>query len=97
MKSKIEPNCLARIVNSVAGNNGVVVRVIKYLGDIDPTFPIKDYWEIDKTLPGADILGRPSANCNWAPESQLQRIDENRKPVAWEDCEFIPEEIKESL
>lgn len=50
MKLKpIEPGCLAVIIRSDAGNEGKVVRVLKYIGKIKG-FAGADYWETDTPI-----------------------------------------------
>lgn len=64
----IEKGCLAIIINSRAGNNGVSVTVGKCMGRHEVYNEPK--WEIDIELIG--VLG---SKMNHALESQLLRID----------------------
>lgn len=50
MKLNCRPGDLALIVRSVAGNEGKIVRCIKFIGAV-PGFAGNDRWEIDTFLP----------------------------------------------
>lgn len=70
MSKPIEPGCLALITYSHAGNTGKVVRVIKYLGEVEGFWSTPDRWEIDTWINTSDGMG-----CNHHPEQWLMRID----------------------
>jgi len=67
---RIEPGCLAIVINSEAGNSGLCVTVVKYLGEVEG-FRLNDQWEIDKHL--QTLYGNIANHCG---ESQLMRIDD---------------------
>jgi len=85
---KIEAGCLARIVNSKAGNNGIVVEVGNFIGDVNG-WTHGSRWEISKS-----IISSWGDYSNTCAERCLQRIDGNRKTVSWSACEFQPKNIK---
>ncbi len=66
---QIETGCLAIIINSKAGNNGICVTVGKFIGEVDRWLGSKR-WEIDRTL-----YGHLGNSANHAEEYQLMRID----------------------
>ena len=83
---KIEAGCKAVIVNSIAGNDGVVVGVVAWIGVVDTiTTRLGDIWEIDTELPNGN--GRKVTH---AAEQQLKRIDDDsRQVVSWEELANI--------
>jgi hypothetical protein len=70
MSKPIEPGCKAVIVNSDAGNDGIVVTVGKFAGKING-WDGDDRWYIDKYVSG--LLG---GKLNAVREHQLKRIDD---------------------
>ena len=98
MNKPIEAGCRAVIVNSIAGNNGVVVKVLEdagvshfFGGGIDGYYTS---WIVDKYLPSIDgDMG------NEVPENQLRRIDDydGNDIVSWDDMKDIwqPERVEE--
>ena len=64
----IEAGCLATVINSNAGNNGISLAVIRYVGVVYGENG-KNQWEVDRVLKGTR-----SAN-NFIDESKLMRID----------------------
>jgi hypothetical protein len=49
MNGKIETGCTALVVRSSAGNEGIVVTVGRYLGEVSP-FIGHHRWEVDREL-----------------------------------------------
>ena len=102
----IEAGCKCVIVNSLAGNNGIIVKVIKCLGA--PSLfmvngrmyqPIckSDRWEVDTALRSIDSnTGKFIRFHTDASESILQRIDDDT--TTWEHvketCGFDIEKLK---
>ena len=95
----IETGCKAEIVNSSAGNNGIVVIVGKCLGgkrldacDLGNKFG--DRWAVDIPL-----LTNFGATIQHIGEGQLRRIDDEDKDtmISWEQMSdlWIPEDICE--
>ena len=80
---KIEAGCRAVIVNSHAGNNGIVVTVIKKLGEVKRFSRLNgDRWEVDTYL---KTVNNEGIQINHLGESQLKRInDDLRKVVSWD-------------
>lgn len=71
----IETGCLAIVINSEAGNNGVCLTVGKYIGFNRPDKD-RDIWEVDKKLNKLNIkTGKMSKSRNTCSESKLLRID----------------------
>ena len=65
---------LAIVVNSVAGNEGKIVRCVKFIGrvdflDIGDSIKNGAAWEVDPPLPGLD--GRLGSDC----------LDEDLRPI----------------
>lgn len=83
----IQNGCKARIVNSAAGNNGVVVTVIERIGDVEGfTTEVGPRWRVDKTL---DTI-HGTAGADHAGENQLQRIDyDGNEKSSWEALKDI--------
>ncbi len=72
---QIEEGCLAIVVNSDAGNDGVCVTVGKYLGSV-VGWEGRDQWEVDIELKAIyTIGGGVKPGCCHAPEVNLLRID----------------------
>lgn len=87
----LEPGCLAIVINSAAGNNGKVVTVGNYLGQIykDAKY---NYWEISPKLEGFAVkTGKSSGLLGHAPEHQLLRIDGYEEDETIEKEELIDE------
>lgn len=93
----IEPGCRAVIVNSLAGNQGLVVTVIKHIAQSDCGVGFHhgeqgERWEIDIMI--ASSLG---LRINHVGENQLQRIDDydGNDVISWDDkrCVWQPEKI----
>lgn len=93
---ELEPGCRAVIVNSKAGNNGVIVTVLNYAADANEGLDNLaarngDRWYID-----TEIMTTSGSKINHAGERVLKRIDDDsRKTVSWGSCVFIPSKIKE--
>ena len=90
---KIEPGCRAVIVNSRAGNKGIIVTVIKNLGGMGIHEWQGNRWEVD--IPMKTTGGR---TVNHIGEKQLKRIDnDSRQVTSWESLKdiFIPDGLKE--
>ncbi|PHQ82910.1 MAG: hypothetical protein COB69_00230 [Phycisphaera sp.] len=94
MNNKIEAGCRAVIVNSVDGNNGVVLTVFeKYQGD-----PENKRW-VSKTqlwIVDIDVVCTQGRVNNMLPEHYLQRLpdeDANTK-CEWDETIFMPEDLK---
>ena len=66
---KIEPGCMAIIINSVMGHNGKVVTVGEFIGYIE-NWDGNDNWEID-----INLIGTYGRSNNTVRECQLMRID----------------------
>ncbi len=77
----LEPGCLAMIINSRIGNNGKVVTVGDFLGEVK-THVGTDFWEVS---PG--ILTNRGRISHFGHESQLMRIDDF-------DGEYVLERVK---
>ena len=82
----LEPFCNALIINSIAGNKGVVT-VGYFLGRIEDN-TINDWWEVDRSLLMVEATTRrpqpPERRCQG---SMLMRID-GYEPTA-EDLEVM--------
>lgn len=87
MSKPIEPGCLAMITHSHAGNTGKVVRVIKYIGEVDGFWFTPDRWEIDTWINTSDGMG-----CNHHPEQWLMRIDGENFSHETEEEEILEKE-----
>lgn len=74
MLKPIEEGCMAVIINSWAGNNGICVTVGKYLGYVKGKM-YTDQWEIDRSLQTVSASGSPSGSYRCASERCLMRID----------------------
>jgi len=85
---KIEAGCKAVIVNSQAGNNGIVVTVIKKIGQVeDFDLAVGDRWEVDAYLKSVNHNG---IEINHIGECQLKRIDDDsRQVVSWSELADI--------
>jgi hypothetical protein len=91
----IEEGCRAVIVNSTAGNDGIIVTVGAFIGDVECEIPGKWFaenrWNIDKELTSFDGLIKYSH----ISERCLRRIDDNNEELSsWEAVEktigFVP-------
>jgi hypothetical protein len=85
----IEPGCLAVIVNSKHGNNGLMLRVVEYVGEELPdevhppyrvTFKRGPYWRTDRPVPKYSVGRRdgkvvPIGEDCCVSERNLMRID----------------------
>ena len=97
--NKIEPGCRAVIVNSQAGNNGIVVTVLGIAGEpgLDFTNPREGLrWEID-----ASLNTTWGETLNHASEHNLQRLkdDDHRQPGSFEALKdiWVPEKLGETV
>lgn len=70
----IEEGCLAIIINSIAGNNGICVTVGKFIGEL-PDYEYPDLWEVDKALKSIDGWGVTYEGDRMCAERQLLRVD----------------------
>jgi len=88
--NKIESGCLARVVGTLCGSNGLIVEVGEFIGEV-AGFPYSDIWQIDKSV--VTGLGLVVSHMS---ESHLQRIDGNdrNKVVEWAEYEFIPKHLE---
>ena len=69
MNSKIEKGCLAMVINSVAGNDGICLTVGDFV--VSPDHWIhKDYWESS-----VELTGVGGKKCPLVREYNLLRID----------------------
>ena len=96
MSKPIEPGCRAVIINSICGNDGIIVNVIASCGisyfSGGGMSGIHEGWRIDK------YLKRPSGSSrNEVAANQLQRIDDydGNDVISWEDerCVWQPEKV----
>ena len=67
---KIEPGCMAIIMNSWAGNNGIIVTVGNYIGKVDG-WAGNHRWEVDEPIQSVV----PGFSSKHLPDYQLMRID----------------------
>lgn len=74
----IEPNCKAMMINSRAGNNGLIVTPIKYLGNAF-NYPFNDMWLLAEKIPAITALTGEKGEAAYAGECQLMRIDSDGK------------------
>jgi len=83
---KIEAGCKAVIINSYAGNDGLIVNVIKHLGKVKYySSEYGDRWEIDATINDTDGIKH-----NHICVGQLKRIDDDaRKVTSWDALKDI--------
>ena len=94
----IEAGCKAVIVNSKAGNNGIVVTVLGVANENIYESYSCTIWNIDKCI--ITSLGRET---NTIPELALKRIDDDsRQVVSWEGLADIwvpkiPETVEDRL
>ena len=79
---KIEPGCMAVIINSKMGNNGKVVNVISNVGKIEDWYDVV-FWETDLILLGSD-----GVTDSLIPEYQLMRIDGFKEDTTQESKEI---------
>ena len=87
----LEPGCLAVVINSAAGNNGKVVTVGNYLGQIFEKC-LYNYWEISPKLKGITIRTMKTTELlGHAPEHQLLRIDVYEEDETVEKEELVDE------
>jgi len=97
MSKPIEAGCRAVIVNSIAGNDGIIVTVGEFIGEINGAFGARQ-WAIDKKLRGVGrVSGEERGYQSHISEHQLRRIDDNEEKLStWEEvekvCGFIPAE-----
>ena len=87
----IEPGCECMVINSVAGNNGLIVTAIRYLGedffDENSVFNKGRVWEIDKKVNAINHHGHALPRNKKISEYNLRRLD---------DYEPTEEEIAEA-
>ena len=85
MSKAITEGCRAVIVNSVAGNNGVIVIIGLRFNGFHNFCPSEgDRWMINKSLP--TFLGLKT---NHMGENLLQRIDDGEQLGSWEELEQL--------
>lgn len=82
------------IINSYAGNDGLIVTVTGYAGP--PGFEFcghdqKDRWYIDQFIPTTY-----GDKINHMSECQLKPIDDGREVISWEEMKgiFVPSNLK---
>ena len=96
MSKPIEAGCRAVVVNSAAGNNGLVVTVDGLAGP--PGFNRYDpkdgqVWRTKEPIPFFRLLGDDGA-APLAPEKYLRRIDDDHELGSWDDCVWKPDSLK---
>ena len=69
----IETGCLAMIIKSRAGNEGKVVTVGNFIGEV-PWYHGKNRWEIDQLVKATNDRG-DMKSCNHVREDYMMRID----------------------
>jgi len=80
----IERGCIAIIVNSYCGNNGLRVTVGNFIGK-SPQLILGNVWEIDRLIPSTN--GWVSMEI---PEHNLRRIDyDGDEKISWEELKQI--------
>ena len=85
MSKAIERGCRAEIINSVAGNNGTIVTVGDYIGDVNGYF-YGDNWCVNK--PMKNHINNDT--CYFAPAYALRRIDyDGDEKSSWEEMKEI--------
>lgn len=73
---QIEAGCMAIVINSHAGNNGICVTVGNFIGCLRDWPEYNDMWEVDKLLKAVDFnTGMPEEPEAVCSESHLMRID----------------------
>ena len=70
----IVPGCMAVVINSVAGNNGICVTVLDYIG-VHEFVNGQNVWQVDKSLKGVGFFGDPRPSTPFIDERLLMRID----------------------
>jgi len=87
MSKQICTGCRAVVVNSKAGNNGIIVRVGVYIGS-HPKYAGANLWAIDKRLRHVNLAGvedySPIIN-----EATLERIDDDEQLGSWSAIESL--------
>lgn len=76
---KIEPGCKCIIINSKAGNDGLCVTAVKFVGE-EWGCRHKDNWEIDTLIDTVFSNGRYAGKINLCSQSKLMRIDGYKDP-----------------
>ena len=91
MTRPIEVGCRAEIVNSFAGNDGMRVRVLDYVGTVNG-FNYKNRWRISSY-----VVTTAGDLANHMGELQLRRIDDDLEVGSWDDCVWVPDALKEKV
>ena len=79
---KIEPGCMAIIMNSCAGNNGTIITVGNYIGKVNG-WKGKHRWCIDKV-----IKSTHGSTSKHIQEHMLMRIDGFKEDTTQESKEI---------
>jgi len=91
MSRPIEEGCRCVIVNSVAGNNGTEIRIIKKL-DMARYQGISG--NIQEWLMDRSVINKDGISDDICGEHQLKRIDDDREETcSWSECEWKPSEV----
>ena len=90
MSKPIESGCMAVIVNSTAGNDGIIVTVGKFVG-IEDGCSGRNRWAIDKKVRSVGVKTKTfKGYIKSVDEHQLRRIDDNNEKLStWEAVESI--------
>lgn len=100
MSNKIEAGCRAVIVNSVAGNNGIVVTVLEKVGIVKVrTNGSGQFWTVDTPLSVfvTYAIGPVRKETTTSvTESHLQRLPDEpaNTKCEWDETIFKPEDLK---
>ncbi len=93
---RIEAGCRAVIVNSVAGNDGILVTVIGAAPDNDLMVDARNRWYVDKKIKSIVLeTGETFPSSCTIAEVKLQRIDDDQQKLgSWyqieADCGYFP-------
>lgn len=87
MKLNCKPGDLAIVVKSMAGNEGKIVRVLKFRG-IDVWHHGNDLWETDTTAPGT------IAKSNLFRDEWLRPLRDSKEPDETLTWAGKPQEVK---
>lgn len=85
----IEAGCLAIVINSNAGNNGICLTVLEYIGEMKGQAG-SNIWKTDTLLQGRGALTHRLMTPNYyITESKLMRIDGESFEVEKEEKEKV--------
>jgi len=91
MMKPIEAGCMAIVINSRAGNNGICLTVLEYIGEV-AGYHRNDFWRTDTLTKGIHRITKEAGKSDYyMSEFQLMRIDGGEFETEQESKEKVNE------